>query len=164
MKTACGMALGQDPVPELVGGMLGAFGRFRRQVRRLAGRAFDQPGISDSQAEFLRLVSRRPGISVKEVAAEMGLAANSVSTFVSALLKAELLVREQDPGDRRVMRLSLPGHVQRSVDETRRRRHEFVEGALNELSAKELADLIRGLAVVDKLTDLLHAREQGMRR
>ncbi|MBU3061786.1 MarR family transcriptional regulator [Nocardia sp. NEAU-G5] len=144
--------------------MLGAFGRFRRQVRRLAGRAFDQPGISDSQAEFLRLVARRPGISVKEVAAEMGLAANSVSTFVSALVKAELLVREQDSDDRRVMRLSLPASVQRTVDETRRRRHEIVAVALDDLSVGERADLIRGLAVIDKLTGLLHEREQGSRR
>src|SRR6266702_7850077 len=127
METARRIAAAdQVPLPELVGGMLGAFGRFRRQVRRSAGRAFDQPGISDSQAEFLRLVARRPGISVKEVAADMGLAPNSVSTFVSALARAELLVREQDPGDRRVMRLSLPEHVQRSVDETRRRRQGIV--------------------------------------
>jgi DNA-binding MarR family transcriptional regulator len=155
-----------DPVslPELVGGMLGSVGRFRRQMRRLVGRSFDQPGISDSQAEFLRLVARNPGISVKEAAAEMGLAANSVSTFVSALVRVDLLVREQDPGDRRVMRLTLPEQVQRAVDETRRRRHEIVGVALGELSAQEHTDLIRGLAVVDKLTGLLHAHERRVQR
>ncbi len=139
--------------------MLRVFGRFRRQVRRLAGRVFDQPGISDAQAEFLRLVSRHPGISVKAAAAELGLAPNSVSTFVSALAKANLLVREQDPDDRRALRLSLTPEVQRSVDETRRRRHELVGTALDELTAREREDLVRGLAVVDKLTDLLHERE-----
>ncbi len=154
-----GVTAGPENSPELVGGMLGVFGRFRRQVRRLAGRAFDQPGISDAQAEFLRLVSRNPGISVKAAAAELGLAPNSVSTFVSALVKADLLVREQDPDDRRASRLSLTPEVQLSVDETRRRRHQLVGAALDELTEVERRDLVRGLAVVDKLTDLLHERE-----
>ncbi|WP_019933067.1 MarR family winged helix-turn-helix transcriptional regulator [Nocardia sp. BMG111209] len=146
---------------ELVGALLGSFGRFRRQVARLAGRSFDRSGVSDSQAEFLRLVGRNPGISVKAAAAEMGLAANSVSTFVTALVHADLLMREQDPADRRVTRLSLPVPVQRLVDETRRRRHTFITAALDELTAEERADLIRGLAAVNRMTDLLHEREQG---
>ncbi|WP_308163061.1 MarR family winged helix-turn-helix transcriptional regulator [Nocardia alni] len=149
---------------ELVSGLFGAFGRFRRQVRRLAGRSFDRAAISDSQAEFLRLVGRSPGISVKAVAAEMGLAPNSVSTFVSALVKADLLVREQDPDDRRVIRLTLPAQVQRSVDEVRQRRHEVVRGALGELSAQERDELIRGVAAIDKLIGLLYEREQHVQR
>ncbi|WP_245718381.1 MarR family winged helix-turn-helix transcriptional regulator [Nocardia miyunensis] len=159
-----GVAAVPENSPELVNGMLRVFGRFRRQVRRLAGRAFDQPGISDAQAEFLRIVSRHPGISVKAAATELGLAPNSVSTFVSALVKADLLVREQDPDDRRASRLSLTPEVQRSVDETRRRRHALVGTALDELTAREREDLARGLAVVDKLTDLLHEREQRRQR
>lgn len=141
--------------------LLGSFGRFRRQVARLAGRSFDRSGVSDSQAEFLRLVGRNPGISVKAAATEMGLAANSVSTFVTALVQADLLVREQDPADRRVTRLSLPRPVQRLVDETRRRRHGFITSALGELTAAERHDLLRGLAVIDKLTDSLHEHELG---
>ncbi len=97
---------------------------------------------------------------MKAVAAEMGLAPNSVSTFVSALVKADLLMREQDPDDRRVIRLTLPAQVQRSVDEVRRRRHEVVRGALGELSAQERDELIRGLAAIDKLIGLLYEREQ----
>jgi DNA-binding MarR family transcriptional regulator len=149
---------------ELVGRLMSAFGRFRRQVSRIAGRSFDQPEVSASQAEFLRLVARNPAISVKAAATELGLAPNSVSTFVTALAKADLLVRESDPADRRVMRLSLPARVQRVVDETRRRRHGLVAAALDELTTDERDQLVRGLAVVDKLTDILHEYEQGKRR
>ncbi|MBB5915387.1 DNA-binding MarR family transcriptional regulator [Nocardia transvalensis] len=148
---------------ELVGGLLSSFGRFRRQVARIAGRSFDRTGVSAGQAEFLRLVGRNPGISVKAAAAELGLAPNSVSTLVTALAKAELLIRESDPGDRRVMRLSLPAAVQRTVDETRRRRHGLVGAALAELTAAERDELVRGLAVVDKLTGILHEYETGER-
>lgn len=148
---------------ELVGRLMSTFGRFRRQVARLVGRSFDQPGVSAAQAEFLRLVGRNPNISVKAAATELGLAPNSVSTFVTALVKSDLLVREPDPADRRATRLSLPGPVQRSVDETRRRRHDLVATALEELTADERADLIRGLAVVGKLTGILHEHEQRTR-
>lgn len=148
---------------ELVPRLMSAFGRFRRQVGRIAGRSFDRPGVSASQAEFLRLVGRNPHISVKSAAAEMGLAPNSVSTFVTALVADDLLVREPDPADRRVMRLSLPAHVQRDVDDIRRRRHDIVATALDALTPAERDDLLRGLAVVDKITELLHDHEQGRR-
>lgn len=148
---------------ELVGRLLSAFGRFRRQVGRIAGRSFDQTDVSASQAEFLRLVGRNPDISVKSAAAEMGLAPNSVSTFVTALVKDGLLLREPDPADRRVMRLSLPAHAQRTADETRKRRHGIVATALDELTSHERDQLIHGLAVIDKLTGILHEHEQGRR-
>jgi DNA-binding MarR family transcriptional regulator len=146
---------------EVVGGLLGVFGRFRRQVARLAGRSFDRTGISTSQAEFLRLVARHPGISVKAAAAELGLAPNSVSTFVTVSVRAGLLLRERDPDDRRATRLSLPPQVQRTVDETRQRRHAVIATALDELTPEERDDLERGLAVVITLTDILRRREEG---
>ncbi|WP_428846854.1 MarR family winged helix-turn-helix transcriptional regulator [Nocardia terpenica] len=164
MEVAPEVEAATAPNTELVGRLLGSFGRLRRQVARLVGRSFDRAGVSSSQAEFLRLVGRNPGISVKAAAAELGLAPNSVSTFVTALVQAELLVRESDPDDRRVTRLRLPAAVQRGVDESRRRRYELVATALDELTAAERADLVRGLAVVNKLTDILHRREDGRQR
>ncbi|RDI64190.1 MarR family winged helix-turn-helix transcriptional regulator [Nocardia pseudobrasiliensis] len=147
------------PEREVVGTLLRTFGRFRRQVGRLAGRSFDRSGVSTSQAEFLRLVGRNPGISVKEAAGELGLAPNSVSTFVTALVQAGLLERQSDSADRRVMRLSLPVRVQAQVDETRRRHHDLIATALAELTSEEREELIRGLAVMNKVTDSLHRRE-----
>ncbi|MFI5777492.1 MarR family winged helix-turn-helix transcriptional regulator [Nocardia sp. NPDC051570] len=147
------------PDRELVGRLLRTFGRFRRQTGRLAGRSFDGSGVSTSQAEFLRLVGRNPGISVKEAAGELGLAPNSVSTFVTALVQANLLERQSDSEDRRVMRLSLPAPVQQRVDETRRRHHDLIATALTELTREERDELVRGLAVVNKVSDILHRQE-----
>jgi DNA-binding MarR family transcriptional regulator len=141
--------------------VVSTFGRFRRQVGRLGGRAFDRPGISESQAEFLRLVGRNPGISVKAAAAELGLAANSVSTLVTAMVRNGLLVRRPDPDDRRATHLSLPPQVQRIIDETRRRRNELVDVAMAELTEQERYDLARGLAVVARLTEILRRGEEN---
>lgn len=145
---------------QLFTSLFGAMGRLRRQVGRLAGRSFDEPGLSAAQGEFLRLVGRTPGISVKVAAAELGLAPNSVSTFVTALVKANLVVREPDPLDRRVMRLTLAEHAQQVADAARRRRVAVVAVALEQLTDAERADLLRGVAVITKVTDLLAAYEK----
>ncbi|MGW4120442.1 MarR family winged helix-turn-helix transcriptional regulator [Nocardia sp. NPDC004711] len=150
-----------DGYAELMTLLFGSMGRLRRQVGRLAGRSFDEPGLSGAQSEFLRLVGRRPGISVKEAAGELGSAANSVSTLVTELVKAGLVVREPDPRDRRTMRLSLTPDAQRIADETRRQRHAVVAEALDQLTETERAQLRNGLAAMTRLTDLLHEREHS---
>src|SRR6516162_841147 len=82
-------------------------GRFRRQLRRSTGRGFDTAGLTQSQAELLRLVGRQPGISVREAANELGLVPNTASTLVSKLAADGLLIRSVDADDRRVGRLRL---------------------------------------------------------
>ncbi|MFI1918401.1 MarR family winged helix-turn-helix transcriptional regulator [Nocardia sp. NPDC020380] len=141
--------------------LFSSMGRLRRQVARLAGRSFDEPGLSGAQSEFLRLIGRRPGISVKEAAAELGSAANSVSTLVTELVKTGLVLREPDPQDRRTMRLSLTPDAQRIADETRRQRIALVAGAFDQLTDAERADLRAGLRVMARLTDLLHEDEHS---
>ena len=124
-----------DTRTDLVTELFSVVGRFRRTC---AGRprGFDLSGITESQAELLRLVGRQPGISVSAAAAELGLAPNTASTLVSKLSTDGLLVRTPDPDDRRVGRLALtapsgsptpPGRPaalpSRSARRPRRRRH-----------------------------------------
>ena len=145
---------------DLISGVFSALGRFRRQVRRLAGRSFDESNLNASQSELLRLVGRNPGMSVRDAAGELGLAPNSVSTLVTSLVGADLMVRQQDPEDRRIGRLTLTDAAQQVADDSRYRRHELLSAALDELSAGERAELEKGMRVIAKLTQILHAREQ----
>lgn len=146
---------------ELFALLFSSMGRLRRQVGRLAGRSFDESALSGAQTEFLRLVGRRPGISVKEAAAELGSAANSVSTLVTESVKAGLLVREPDPADRRATRLSLTPDARRLADESRRHRIEVVAYALDRLTPTERDELRAGRRAMTRLTDVLHDYEQN---
>lgn len=146
---------------ELFSLLFSSMGRLRRQVGRLAGRSFDESKLSGTQSEFLRLVGRRPGISVKEAAAQLGSAANSVSTLVTELVRQGLVIREPDPADRRTMRLSLPPDAQRIADNTRRQRISVVAQALDQLTAAERDELRAGLRAMARLTDVLHEYEQS---
>jgi DNA-binding MarR family transcriptional regulator len=58
-----------------------------------------------SELEIMRLLVRRPGLSVNEAAAELRLAAANVSTALRALEARGLLERRRDPADGRVVRL-----------------------------------------------------------
>jgi DNA-binding MarR family transcriptional regulator len=148
---------------DLTAELFGTVGRFRRQLRRTAGRSFDgldQPGgLTESQAELLRLVGRQPGISVSEAAAELGLAANTASTLVSKLSAGALLNREADPTDRRVGRLRLTESAQRIADASRTARRATLTEVLDTLDDTEIDQLTAGLEVLTKMTRLLHERQ-----
>ncbi len=145
---------GVETTSELAVELFGTVGRFRRQVRRSAGPAIGS-ALPESQSELLRLIARRPGISVREAAAELGLAANTASTLVSRLTGAGLLVRTSDPDDRRVGRLRLTPESQRLADESRAARRAALGRALDRLDDAETKRLTDGLSVLATLTDLL---------
>ncbi|CAJ1510346.1 MarR family winged helix-turn-helix transcriptional regulator [[Mycobacterium] burgundiense] len=140
---------------DLTADLFGTVGRFRRQVRRTAGRAFDTAGLTESQAELVRLIGRHPDISISAAAAELGLAANTASTLVSKLSGDGLVIRDVDPADRRVGRLRLSPEAQRIADDSRRARRAALAVAFDQLCDDEIDALTAGLAVLNKMTQLL---------
>jgi DNA-binding MarR family transcriptional regulator len=133
-------------------------GRFRRQLRRSAGRGFDSSRLPESQSELLWLVGRQPGISVSAAAAELGLKPNTASTLVSKLVSDGLLIRTVDDTDRRVSQLGLAEPAQQIVDESRAARRSLLAQVLGELDQEQLASLTKGLEVLDMMTRTLQER------
>lgn len=143
---------------DLVSELFGVVGRFRRQLRRSAGRGFDNSGLTEAQAELLRLVGRRPGISIREAAAELGLVPNTASTLVSKLASCGLLVRTVDVDDRRVGRLRLTHPAQRIADDSRAARRAVLSEVLDELDNRQIDALTNGLEVMDDMTRILQEK------
>jgi DNA-binding MarR family transcriptional regulator len=143
-----------DPVTEV----FRVVGRFRRQLRRSAGRGFDSTRLSESQSELLWLVGRQPGISVSAAAAELGLVPNTASTLVSKLVANGLLIRTAGETDRRVGQLRLAAPAQQIVDASRAARRALLSEALGELDDDQIEALTRGLEVLDSMTRLLQER------
>jgi DNA-binding MarR family transcriptional regulator len=136
-------------------------GRFRRQLRRSTGGGFDAAGLTQSQAELLRLVGRQPGISVREAATELGLVPNTASTLVSKLSADGLLIRAADVDDRRVGRLRLTEPAQHIADESRAARRAALAAVLDDLDGYQIETLTGGLAVLAEMTRMLHEHENG---
>lgn len=144
-----------DARGDLIGDLFSVVGRFRRQLRRSAGGGF-AAGLTQSQAELVRLVGRRPGISVRESAAELSLVPNTASTLVSRLVADGLLIRTVDDHDRRVGRLRLTASAQRVADESRAARRAALSAVMAKLDTSQIEALARGLDVMAELTRLLH--------
>ena len=147
-----------DTRTDLVTELFSTVGRFRRTLRRSAGGPFGAPGLTESQAELLRLVGRQPGISVSAAAAELALAPNSASTLVSKLAADGLLVRTPDPEDRRVGRLALTAPAQRLADASRAARRAALGEVLGDLDAEDTRALADGLRVLGDITEKLQEK------
>jgi DNA-binding MarR family transcriptional regulator len=145
-----------DPVTEVSR----VVGRFRRQLRRSAGRGFDSARLTESQSELLWLVGRQPGISVSAAAAELGLVANTASTLVSKLVAKGLLVRTAGENDRRVGQLRLARAAQQVVDTSRAARRALLAEVLTEFDHDQIEYLTKGLEVLDTMTRRLQERRQ----
>ena len=140
---------------DLVTEVFGVVGRFRRQLRRSAGRGLDSARLTESQSELLWLVGRRPGISVRAAAAELGLVPNTASTLVSKLVAKGLLIRTVDETDRRACQLRLAEPTQQIVDASRAARRTLMSKVLGELDNDQIESLTNGLEVLDTMTRLL---------
>lgn len=143
---------------DVAGELFGVVGRFRRQLRRSAGRGFDSSRLSESQSELLWLVGRRPGISVSAAAAELGLVPNTASTLVTKLVSGGLLLRTAGDTDRRVCQLRLAEPAQQIVDASRATRRALLSEVIDELDDDQIESLTKGLEVLDTMTRKLRER------
>ncbi|OBJ05966.1 MarR family transcriptional regulator [Mycobacterium sp. 1245499.0] len=143
---------------DVAGDLFGVVGRFRRQLRRSAGRGFDSARLSESQTELLWLVGRRPGISVSAAAAELGLVPNTASTLVTKLVSAGLLLRTAGDSDRRVCQLRLAEPAQQVVDASRATRRALLSEVIDELDDDQIEALTKGLEVLDTMTRKMSER------
>ncbi len=142
---------GDDRSTALADRLLGALSLVRRNGRRLAARPVELAPLTGAQLELVRLVRRRPGTSVAEAAAELHLAANTVSTLVGQLVEEGLVERLTDATDRRVARLQLRPEIRRKVDAWRDRRMMKVADAISRLPAADRRSLLRAATVLERL-------------
>jgi DNA-binding MarR family transcriptional regulator len=138
--------------PDLVAEVFGIVGRFRRQLRRSVGRGFDSARLTESQSELLWLVGRRPGISVRAAATELGQVPNTTSTLVTKLVANGLLIRTVDDADRRACQLRLAEPTQQIVDASRAARRVLLSEVLEELDNDQIDSLTKGLEVLNTVT------------
>ncbi|MGO9819998.1 MAG: MarR family winged helix-turn-helix transcriptional regulator [Solirubrobacteraceae bacterium] len=127
--------------------------RIRRAGRRYAGRPAELSLLTGAQLELIKLVRRRPRVSVAEAASELGLAANTVSTLVRQLCEMGLLQRRVSETDRRMARLELSAGIRRKVGAWRDRRVTSLAAEIAELSDDEQQLLARSVELLAKVAD-----------
>ncbi|GAA4699250.1 MarR family winged helix-turn-helix transcriptional regulator [Phytohabitans rumicis] len=130
-------------------------GRFHQVLRRAAVHRAGREMLPNAQVELLRLVEQRPGVSVKEAAEALRMAANTVSTLVGDLVDAGLLARTRAPEDRRSVRLDLTEAARERLAAYATHRRALVADALAQLDADARRDLARATPHLRRLADLV---------
>jgi DNA-binding MarR family transcriptional regulator len=137
--------------------LLSTFARIRRAGRRHSERPAKLGSLTAAQLELLRLVRRRPGVSVADAARELSLAANTVSTLVRELSEAGLLMRHVSDLDRRVASLELAADIREQIDAWRDRRVVALTAAIDELPAADREQLLDAVPVLERVSEDLEA-------
>ncbi|GBQ86443.1 MarR family transcriptional regulator [Gluconacetobacter johannae DSM 13595] len=104
--------------------------RLYRRLRREDGEA----GLSPLQTLLLTVVMDHPGIGVAELARRENVRGPTISAHVKSLVAAGLLDRASSPHDRRRTGLAVTSQGQATIAALRRRRTDWLAGALARLS------------------------------
>ncbi len=129
----------------------------QRRLRSQAGEPLPGSPLSQAQAELVRLVRREPGVTVAGAASRLGLAPNTISTLVTRLVENDVIVRETDRQDARVVRLRLTTSAHRRVLRWRDRRSGYVEEVLASLPQREQDQIRRALPALEHLLEAMEA-------
>lgn len=92
------------------------------------------------------------GVTLKELAAAMKLAPATVSELVERLVQKDLLIRVQNPDDRRAIQITPTKHTQKLIDDSLKSIDDLCGNLLANLSPAEKKAMLAGLS---KMADSL---------
>lgn len=108
-------------------------------------------GVTSRQVTLLWLIRRRPGLSLRELAAEERISPPALSGHVDRLVKAGLAERVRDETDRRRVGLTLTAAGDRLLTRVRARRTTWLAERLRGLEPEEIAAIEQALVPLGRL-------------
>jgi DNA-binding MarR family transcriptional regulator len=121
--------------------------RLARELRKET----EQLGVTSRQVTLLWLIRGKPGLSLRELAAEEGISAPALSGHVDRLEKAALIARVRDGEDRRRVGLALTEDGERLLRRVRARRTTWLAERLRGLDDDEVAAIEAAIGPLEKL-------------
>ena len=116
-----------------------------RTVNQRWEQAYQTIGLSPAHAYLLRLALSSPGITQKQLAAELRLAPSTITRFIDALVKRGLLQRQSRDGDAREWAIQ-PSDAARSLhSELERIGQELFQSMRSTLGEAHCSDLVGDL-------------------
>ncbi|MBB2944196.1 DNA-binding MarR family transcriptional regulator [Actinoplanes lutulentus] len=111
--------------------------QLHRNLERRLQSDFTHPKPPELQLSALWQVRERPGITVRELADELQLRPNNASALVTAMVNDNLLRREPDERDRRVVRLHATEEARHRMDAVQGHFAGYLSAALEQLSEEQ---------------------------
>jgi DNA-binding MarR family transcriptional regulator len=98
-------------------------------------------GLSHAQVGMLYLLHYHNSASVKEAADFLGITKSAVTQLAGPLASKGLLVRQEDPADRRIVRLSLTAKGAQALKSVAKHKFDGLRTALENLNGYEIKNL-----------------------
>lgn len=104
--------------------------------------------ISLPQLRVLSFISRNPGAGVSDVAAHLDVTNPTASVLVDRLVKKNLVVRKEDPSERRRALLTITDSGSEVLEDARNKAQFMVAQVLKTQTPEQLAKINEGLAIL----------------
>ncbi len=109
-----------------------------------------EPMLSPPQARLAFTIARYPdeGISVKELARTANITPGAITQFTDVLIAKNLVTREEDASDRRIVRLKITPSARSHMESIRK---SFLYAAARTLAVLNIDDLKQINAILEKI-------------
>lgn len=121
-------------------------------------RAWAELGLTTAQLRVLFMMRQQPGVTAGELASRLAVTPPTISGIVDRLVRLELVRREEDESDRRLVRNHLTEKGDAVCGWFERGGEVFTRRILVELHHEDLQALVQGLQAFARAADhVLHA-------
>lgn len=128
---------------QLIEGILHSFHAIRNQIKARAVHLGRQNGIAHSQWFVLKIIEHYKNRSIKDIAEMLGISSSAATQLVDGLVRRGYVVRQDDPKDRRSVRLELSPKGKKHVTATNEKRITEMAGLFDALTDSELEEYLR---------------------
>ena len=102
-----------------------------------------QNRITHSQWFVLTIVQHFKKISIKDIAEKMEMSSSAATQLVDGLVQTGLVIRQEDPKDRRLVQLELSPKGKKHIAATKKSRIAEMAEIFDALTDKELEEFVR---------------------
>jgi len=122
--------------------------------------AFADLGLTMTQLRLLFLLRQADGLSAGALADQLGVTPSTLTRIMDRLVRHDLVRRENDSNDRRLVRHHLTAEARRTIEEMERFGRARMDRILARLSALELERVVLALRDLSAAVDAAEAEEK----
>jgi DNA-binding MarR family transcriptional regulator len=140
-------------------GLADTVSELRGSLRRGIRATYPWEVLPAAQVEILQRLAQQPQLRVNELAAQLRLAPNTVSTLTRQMAGVGLLTAQEDPLDGRVRRLSLSEGGRSQLEAWQQAQEEMLAGAVCQLDRADRDAIIAAIPALFRLVRVLEGQD-----
>lgn len=152
----------QSDIPAFVNEIQRLFPRIMRYLEAEATRELIGLEVTPAQMNALVVLYEPQNLPMGELAEQLGLTESAATRLVDRLLRMNLVRRDRDEVDRRVVRVRLSSYGRQLADLVFKRREEQFTRFAVRLAATERQNLIQGLSALLAVFQDLEHEQRGI--